>query len=374
METSKERALKAINHIQPETTPVHIMGFEDIERWLERFGAKDDFDLRDRLGLDFQTARAVYTGPNAKRGLSIWGTEPDVSGYAGAGYSQARGSYPLVGASLADIERFDWPDPDDFDYEIVCKVLQTDPEKAHYIKTQYSVQGDGLTREDAARGSGPLPPSRASGAWLPILCTLFELFGLEETLIKLPTEPKIIEAALAHIESFALELSRRYLEATKGLSDIFWFGDDFATQQGMMISPEHWRRFLKPTYKKIFELAKGYGLKVWFHCCGTFRPVLPDLIDIGMDVWETVQVHLPGNEPEVLKREYGKDITFYGAINSQYTLPFGTPEDVRGEVRERIRVLGKGGGYICGADHTILPDVPIDNVLAMLKEARKCNP
>jgi len=121
-------------------------------------------------------------------------------------------------------------------------------------------------------------------------------------------------------------------------------------------------------------LAKDDGMKVWFHCCGTFRPVIPDLIDIGMDVWETVQVHLPGNEPEVLKREYGKDITFFGAINTQRTLPYGTEEEVRAEVRERIRVLGKGGGYICGGDHTILPDVPMANVFAMIDEARKARP
>jgi uroporphyrinogen decarboxylase len=89
-----------------------------------------------------------------------------------------------------------------------------------------------------------------------------------------------------------------------------------------------------------------------------------------MDVWETVQVHLKGNEPEVLKREYGKDLTFYGAISTQATLPHGTPDEVRTEVRDRIRVLGKEGGYICGSDHGILPDVPIDNVLAMLDEAR----
>ena len=110
---------------------------------------------------------------------------------------------------------------------------------------------------------------------------------------------------------------------------------------------------------------------MWFHCCGTFREILPDLIDIGMDVWETTQVHLSGNEPEVLKREYGRDITFYGAINTQSTLPFGSSEDVRREVRERIRVLGEGGGYILGGDHTILPDVPMENVLAMMDEARK---
>jgi uroporphyrinogen decarboxylase len=373
METSKERTIKAINHIQPEITPVHIMGFEEIERWHQRYRTSDDFELRDKLELDLQTARAVYTGPQAKHGRSIWGTEANVAGYAGGGYSGARQEYPLAGASLDEIEGYAWPDPDDFDYEIVAQVLQKDLQKAIYIKTQYAVQLPGMAREDAARGGGSMPASRAASAWLPVLCTLFELFGLEETLVMIPGEPQKIEVALAHIESFTVEFSRRYLEASRGLADIFWFGDDFATQRGMMISPEHWRRFLKPVYQKVFELATGYGVKVWFHSCGTFRPVLPDLIDIGMDVWETTQVHLPGNEPEVLKREYGQDITFYGAINTQHTLPFGTPEDVRAEVRERIRVLGKGGGYICGADHTILPDVPIENVLAMLDEARTYN-
>jgi uroporphyrinogen-III decarboxylase len=99
--------------------------------------------------------------------------------------------------------------------------------------------------------------------------------------------------------------------------------------------------------------------------------VLPDLIDIGMDVWETVQAHLPGNDPRELKKEYGNDITFYGAINSQKTLPYGTPRQVREEVRDRVRVLGRGGGYICSSDHAILPGVPFENVLAMIDEAKK---
>lgn len=375
METSKERVLKAINHIQPETTPVHIMGFEEIDKWLEYTGAKDDFDLRLKLDLDLQTARTIYTGPNARRGLSIWGTAANTGGYAGFGYSKQRGGYPLASAtSTADIARFAWPDPDDFDYEIMARVLSAAPDKACYIKPQYAVQQDGQTREEAARGTGALSAIRGSGGWLPLICTLFELFGMEETLINLHHEPRLIEAATNHVEEFVLEHYRRLLEATRGIADICWYGDDFATQRGILISPEHWRRFLKPTYKKVFNLAKGYGLKVWFHGCGTFRPVLPDLIEIGMDVWETSQVHLPGNEPEVLKREYGRDITFYGAINTQYTLPLGSAEDVRAQVRERIQVLGKGGGYICGGDHTILPDVPVRNVLAMLDEARKFSP
>lgn len=363
METSRDRILKAINHIQPETTPVHIMGFDGIERWLEHFGARDSLDLRYKLGLDLLESRPVHVGRSTKRGLTIWGGKDDAYGSAGAGYSRERGGYPLADAtSVADIERFTWPDPDEFDYEVVAKVLRTVPEdKARSVKAAYSVEEEGFTREEL---------SWARGLWLPLICTLFDLFGLQETLIKIYVEPKLIEAAIAHVETFLLEFSRRLLEATRGLVDIYWLGDDFAMQTGLMISPDHWRRLLKPTYEKIFGLAKSYNVAVWFHSCGTFRPVLPDLIDIGMDVWETVQVHLPGNEPEVLKQEYGQHITFFGAVNTQRTLPHSRPEEVRAEVRERIRVLGRGGGYICGGDHNILPDVPIENVLAMLDEAR----
>ncbi len=366
METARDRVLKAINHVQPEVTPVHIMGMEGMERWLEHFGVRDDFELREVLGLDLQASRAIYTGPNARRGLSIWGEEEDIGGVVGAGYSGDRGGYPLADAtSVADVERFAWPNTDDMDFDVVAELLPTIEHKARWVKAQYTHEREGLSRVDT---------SRIAGRWLPTLCSLFNLFGLEETLIKLHTEPRLIETAVAHIESFVLEFTRRLLEASHGLADIYWYADDFSTQTGMLISADHWRRFVKPTYKKIFDLSHSHGAKVWFHSCGTFRPVLPDLIDIGMDVWETVQVHLPGNEPEILKREYGRDITFFGAINSQHTLPFGSPEDVRAEVRERVRVLGKGGGYICGSDHTILPDVPIENVLAMLDEAKTCAP
>ena len=364
METSRERILKAIDHIQPDTTPVHIMGFEAIERWLQHFHVQDDFDLREKLGLDFAYVGPIYTGPYTQRGLSIWGTKRNTGGYQGVGYSK-EADHPLLNAeSVEDIERFVWPDPDDFDYRVIGERLQTIPDKARAtgLFGWYSVSGE--AHEEA----------RDAGFWIPLLCVLYELFGFEETLMKIYSEPKIIEATISHLEPFILEYSRRMLEATKGLVDIFWFGDDFATARGPMISPEHWRKFLKPTYLKIFDLAKSYDLKIWFHCCGQFRPVMGDLIDMGMDVWETCQVHLPGNEPEVLKREYGQDITFYGAINSQQTLPFGTPNDVRAEVRERVRVLGKGGGYICGPNHWVLPDVPIENILAMLDEAKRVQP
>jgi uroporphyrinogen decarboxylase len=368
METSKDRVLKAIDHIQPDVTPVHVMGYEGIERWLDHFGAKDSMDLAGKLGLDLLgSPRPVYTGPNTANDLTIWGSATNTGTLTGAGYSEARGGYPLAGAtSVADVERLAWPDPDDFDYEVVAQVLRTLPDsKARSIVTAYAVEKKGLSREAV---------SRAQAFWLPVLCSLFDLFGLEETLVGLHAMPEVIEAAVDHVGTFLVEFSQRLLEATRGLADVYVIGDDFATQRGMLLSPRHWRRFLKPTYQKLFDLTKSYGLKVWFHCCGTFRPVLPDLVDMGIDVWETVQVHLPGNDPQELKREYGRDIAFFGAVSTQQTLPYGTPEDVRAEVRERIRVLGEGGGYICAGDHTILPDVPIENVLAMIDEARSYQP
>ncbi len=364
METGRERVLKAVNHIQPDVTPVNLGGIYGIDRWLKHFGVWNEQELRNKLGVDIEYARPVYLGRNAEIGIGIFGTPIEgVFGSEGAGYSQSRGGYPLAKAtSVGDIEAFPWPDPGEFDYGVMPTVLKKIPDDmAKRIDLKYGIAREGKSHEECAH----------SGPWVPLLCTLFDLFGFEETLAKLSLEPKLIEAAVEKVTEFTLEFARRSLETTKGLGDFLLYGVVFSTQQGPMISPTHWRRFLKPTYRKVFQLAKSYGFKVWFHSCGTFRPVLPDLIECGMDVWETVQVHLKGNEPEVLKREYGSDLTFYGAINTQQTLPRGTVKEVRAEVRERIRVLGKGGGYICGSDHGILPDVPIDNVLAMLDEARR---
>ena len=193
---------------------------------------------------------------------------------------------------------------------------------------------------------------------------------MEQGMINLHTQTQLIEAAVEHIEAFVLAKAKRALEAGADLLDMFGWGDDFATHRGLFISPGHWRRFFAPSYGRLIELVKSYGLKFHLHCCGTFVDVLPDLIEMGMDIWNPCQVHLPGNEPAFLKREFGQYITFCGAINTQHTLPFGTPEDVRQEVRERIAVLGRGGGYVCGPDHDVRPDVPVENLLAMIDEAK----
>ena len=363
MESGRERVIKAINHVEPEIVPVSMLGFDPVEPWLRRFEAQDPYDLREKLGLDTQFVRPVYTGPNAARGLDVWGNGAGVTGANGAGYGSAHGDFPLADAStVAEIDSYAWPSPDDFDYAVAAEVLRSVPQaSARVIRMTYSMQRPAQSRTQAAR---------SSFAGLYLLCSLFDLFGMEDALAKLYYEPRLIEAAVSQLEAFLLGFEERLLAATRGLADILHFEDDFASQQGMLLSPDHWRRFLKPTYKKIYALARSSGLKLEIHSCGTFRPVLPEMIDMGMDVWEPAQLHLPGNDPAELKREYGQHLTISGGISSQRTLPLGTPEDVRAEVRERIAVLGRGGGYICGPDHTVLADVPPENVFALLEAAR----
>jgi hypothetical protein len=365
METARDRIRKTIDHRQPESVPVNVMGFENLEPWLQHFRAGNYTDLCRILKLDaFPDAPAVYRGPPITPGLDIWRAAYSWTGSEGAGFSSARGGYPLGGAtSVREVEDYPWPKEADFDYSPARALPAVPADQPHWIRPLYVFPADDPDQSLSVRAR------RAE--WIPVLCTLFNLFGLEDTLVHMSVSPGLIEAALAHIEEFILGFcSRMIAEAGPG-ADIFWFGDDFAGQEGMLLSPDLWRRLLKPVYRKVFALAKSHGMKVWFHSCGTFRPVLPDLIDIGMDIWETVQVHLKGNEPHVLKREYGRHITFYGGISTQWTLPHGTPEDVRAEVRERIRVLGKGGGYFCSSDHAVMPDVPFENLTAMIDEARQ---
>ena len=341
--TERERVMAAIDHRTPDRCPVFLGRVDDIAVWQKAFGVNTGDELRGYFGCDIR--KTDYSGARMlEPGKTIWGSTDNYD----AGYGSPRGGFPLMGVStVKEVDAYRWPTPDIFDYDLLCARTQAiDPRFAKILTL------------------GFLPPFN----------TLMDLFGMEDALVMLYDAPEVIEAALAQIEHFLYGSMKQLLDRAAGYADFFWLGDDFSTQRGMMLSPNSWRQFLKPVYKRLFELVKSYGLKVWFHSCGTFEPVRTDLLDIGIDVWETVQAHLAGNEPEKLKREFGKHVTFFGGINCQQTLPFGTPEDVRKEVRERIRVLGHNGGYICGPDHSIQGNMPPENILALYEEAKSFVP
>jgi len=337
---SRERVLAAVSKKNPDYLPSFCGRIDDIEYWLENFKVGSELEVRKYLGMDCQ--KMSYSNMFIKEpGKTIFGCED----FYDAGYGSAK-HYPLAAAeTLADIEKHPWPTIEQVDFD----------DAAAEIKK--------LDQNSARIGTV---------GFQAVFCLLCDLFGMEQAMMNMHTEPKLIEASIEKIESFLYTVIKRMLDEHAKELDFFWYGDDFSTQRGIMISPEMWRKYLKPVYRKIFGLIKSYDLDVWFHSCGTFAPVLGELVEAGMDVWETVQVHLVDNDPESLKRNYGDHITFFGAINCQQTLPFGTPEDVRKEVRERFRVLGKNGGYIAGPDHSVQKNIPWQNVEALYDEAHKC--
>ena len=146
--------------------------------------------------------------------------------------------------------------------------------------------------------------------------------------------------------------------------DALHFGDDLGTQLGTFFSPRLFRDLLKPLYKRLWGVWKEAGKFVMMHSCGRVMDLLPDLVEIGLDVLEPVQ---PCNDLEVLKARYGDRLTFWGGIDTQRLLPFGTPDEVRREAARVIRTLGHGGGHIIGPSQEVMKDVPLENIVALLE-------
>ena len=209
-----------------------------------------------------------------------------------------------------------------------------------------------------------------------LLCRsrVFELFGIKNSFTNLYLRPNIIHKAIEKITDFYYRFYDNALSAANGKIDIIGFGDDFASQHDLMISPDMWRSFCKKPLARLFGLGKKFNTYVFFHACGSVRKIIPDLIEIGLDILFPIQPLAKGMNHRELKTEFGDRLAFWGGIDVQKILPFGTPKDVRQYVRERIETLGSGGGYILSSSHHLLKHVPLENILAMYDEAVKTKP
>ncbi|MCL5005556.1 MAG: methyltransferase [Acidobacteria bacterium] len=175
---------------------------------------------------------------------------------------------------------------------------------------------------------------------------------------------RLVEIHLANLEKF--------LKAVGPYIDIIVFGDDLGMQSGPQISPGMYREFFKPRHSLMWRRSKELAdVKVMLHCCGGVRQLLPDLIDAGLDAINPVQITCAGMDPEQLKREYGKDLVFWGGgCNTQEILPKGTPEAIRRHVRKQVDIFSPKGGFVFQQVHNILADVPPENIVAMLEAVR----
>lgn len=338
MMTSRERVRCAIERRKPDRMPADFEGNKFIQDALiKRLGVKDHEELLQALQVDLRRIPASYGG-----------TGPDELGYYTSVWGvRERARDPGDGrpiivpvfneqTTVEQVHAHPWPDPARVDFS----GIRAECEK---YKGRYALYG---------------------APWVPFFHEAPRMLGQENFYVMMISEPDVVQAIVDHIVDFGAALTRRFMEAAGGLIDVAYFGNDFGTQRGLVISPEQWGRFIRRPLKRYFDAAHDYGCKVMQHSCGSVRAILPWLIEDGVDVINPIQVRAEGMAFEGLHRDFGARVAFYGGVDTQQTLPFGTPDDVLSQVREYGR-LCRNGGYILAGSQVLIEDIPLDNILAM---------
>jgi uroporphyrinogen decarboxylase len=203
--------------------------------------------------------------------------------------------------------------------------------------------------------------------------TMFEMawhmVGLEKFMVDLVSGEEYVEVLFDRIKKWTISVGKKLVEL--GVDGI-WTGDDVGAQNGMLISPRLWRQLFKPRLAEIFQELRGVNpdVLIMYHSDGAVAPILDDLIEIGMDVFNPVQPNVPGHDPQNLKDQFGGRLAFWGAIDQQNLLPNASLDEIRQDVAEKVRILGAGGGYMIAPAHIIQADVKPERVLAFIQAAR----
>lgn len=370
--TSRERVLLALNHEEPDRVPIVfgadgatatlVPAYEELKRHL---GIRSETRLFDRA---FQYARIdeevmayfqadirPLVGPLSARCAPVDGPNDTFTDWLGITWQHPEGGYyydmishPLQGAQTPkELEEYPWPNPE------MLLDLSGLTERARQLRRegQYAIMGK-------AQGVGS------------IFETAWYLRGLPEFMMDLVDNPELAHALLRRLTDLMKAATGQFLREVGGYIDLFRVGDDLGMQSGPIISPTMFREMVKPYLQEYYSLIHSLtDARLFIHCCGSVYTIIEDLIEIGVDVLNPVQVSAKDMGPARLKREFGDWLCFCGGIDTQHVLPRGTPDEVREEVRLRIRELAPGGGYLLAAVHAIQPDVPPENVCAMFEAA-----
>jgi uroporphyrinogen decarboxylase len=200
------------------------------------------------------------------------------------------------------------------------------------------------------------------------------LRGFERFLLDLVEQPDVACAIMDRFTDIYIENTLRVIEAAGGALDMVYTYDDVAIQNGLLLSPRMWRKYILPRHLRLNGAIRGarYPVKIMYHSCGAIYPLIGPLVDeMGIDVLNPLQPRAAGMDMARIKDEFGDRLAFHGAVDIQHTLPHGTPAQVQEEVRERCRVLGRGGGYICTSAHYLQADTPLANIVAMYTTPRE---
>lgn len=341
--TPRERWLAALQRQPTDRTPTDYWATPEFDRQLvTALGCRDRWEALQRLGVDF--AFGVwhqYVGPPLAKDCDEFGCRHRTVTYGSGAYAEVI-THPLAGfRSVAEIEAaYTFPSPDWYSYAHLPEAIRRFP-------------------QHPLRGGGSEP-----------FLTYCNLRGQEQAMIDLVENPEIVEYCLGRLFDLAYETTRRIYETIPGKVLLTYIAEDMGAQTDLLFSPRHIRRFLFPGMKRMIDLAHAAGAYVFHHNDGNITRILPELVELGIDILNPIQWRAVGMHRQYLKQTYGSRIVFHGAMDNQHTLPFGTVDEVRAEVRENIAILGAGGGYILAPCHNIQPNTPVENVLAMYAEAQ----
>ena len=341
--TSRERVLAAFAHEEPDRVPAWCGASpEFITKAKAHLRIESTEDLFIRFGDDFRRVTAPYAGPAHRHpslGLpegaacrTVFGVE-----HRGVGCGIPINP-PLAGANLKQVHEYDWPDPKWIDVS--------------QVRAQASAWG----RQYAILG----------GDWSPFWHDANELLGMENLMCQMRDAPETVDAVMDHVLDYYFHVNERIFASAADLIDVFFIGNDFGSQAGPLISPAMFRRFIFPHLQRLARLGHDYGLKVMMHCCGSFTPLMPGMVEAGIDGLQALQPCTPDMEPANLKTKFGSKLLFNGCIDSHHVLIAGTPESVRKKTQEVLEIMKPGGGYVLSASHDyILEETPVENVVAM---------
>ncbi len=347
MTTSKQRVLAAADHKLSDRTPITFDAEGEVYRALHAaLGTESRLELFDKLNCDtWMVLPRGFMYPKSERGKTVktatWGFQNTATAYSGGTYDELTLS-PLAGrGELGDIDKHLWPGDDALDF-------------SHYA-------AEAKAHEDRA--------VIGTFSWGVYFLASF-IRGMEDLFMDFALNEKYAEHLFATITERVLFFLDAMLETHGDGIDIVYMADDYCSQRGPLFSPATFRQFVVPYLTQIAERIHRHDKKFLLHVCGAVRPLLGMIIDSGVDMLEPIQVRAEGMAPAGLKRDFGRDICFYGGLDLQEVLCKGTPERVADETRRLIDVLGEGGGYVFGPGHTYIQvDAPLANILTMYETA-----
>ena len=344
--TPRERIMATVNRLPVDRRPVDLWCTPEVLDTLRAYtGVEDELAVYNKLGLDkivwiFPGYNGRYFDPNDSGEITPWGV-PTRMVKAGLATYQEYINPPIADyMEPSELESYpSWPDPDLFDYE-GAKALARKARSWDFATV---------------------------GPWISHFEIYCQMRGLENALMDTIACPEFLDATIERIDAIQTVMLERVLKELNDDLDIIFISDDMGMQNNMLISLESWQTFFRPRLKNWCDLIHSYGKKVLYHTDGTVLPLIPGLIECGIDILNPIQHVCPGMDTAVLKERFGKDLIFHGGIENQRILPMGTADEVREETSHCLETLGKGGGYICCSCHNAQAGTPVENILAMIE-------